>query len=82
MYEFHRRSLLAGEASVVSGFREFRTMYSTSLACIFSEWIRFSRKNRAGLGSIGDARVLPASYFVSLLSTDDERVNFPETRVY
>ena len=33
----------------------------------------------AGLGSIGDSTLLSASHLVSLLGTDDERVDFPET---
>ena len=36
-------ALLAGDASVNSWFRE---ICSTSLACLFSDWIPFSRKKK------------------------------------
>ena len=42
-------ALLAGDASVNSWFRE---ICSTSLACLFNEWIPFSRKKKPCL-SIG-----------------------------
>ena len=62
---------------MVSGFRELHIprVWSVYLATGFD----FRENNRAGLGSIGDSTLLPASQLVSLLSTDDERVDFPET---
>ena len=62
---------------MVSGFQELHIprVWRAYLATGFD----FREKNRAGLGSIGDARPLTASYLVSLLGTDDERVDFPET---
>ena len=56
-------------------YPEERRVWRVYLATGFD----FREKNRAGLGSIGDSTLLPASHHVSLLGTDDERVDFPET---
>ena len=37
-----------------SGFMVWRNSCSTRLVCLFSDWNRFSGKNCAGFGSIGD----------------------------
>ena len=65
---------------MVSGFRELHIprAWRVYLATGF----HFREKNRSGLGSIGDATRLPASYLVSLLSTDDERDQFSQNFVF
>ena len=58
-------ALLAGDASVVSGFREIhvpRTWHVYS-----ATGFDFREKNRAGLGSIGDATLRSVSYLATIL---------------
>ena len=80
MYEFHGACWIRlASWRGFSGFRVSGTSYSTSWRVYLATGFDFREKNRAGLGSIGDTTPLPTSHLVSLLSTDGERVNFPET---
>ena len=63
-------ALLAVDASVVSGFREIHVprtwrVYSAT-------GFDFREKNRAGLGSIGDATLRSVSYLATILCRKDE----------
>ena len=70
-------ALIAGDASVVSGFREIhvpRTWHVYS-----ATGFDFREKNRAGLGSIGDATLRSVSYLATILCRKMKQTIFFET---